>query len=285
MSTAGDRGCRVVPERRSRLGLSPASESSGYRRSKANAFNPNDLNAQLDTLFRYTVGVTGDPHLAADMVQDTVVRALERRDQYRADAPLGHWLIRIAHNLIVDKARKTSHELLVDEVEERWREDNYTVDTEVVVQQAATRAELRDALIRLPFIYRSAVVLHDVEGLRVVDIAAIHNISLPAAKQRLRRGRMAMVTALADGAQRQETTKGVPMRCWEARRQISDYLDGELDGATAATVKHHLSQCPTCPPLYAALVGVCGELSHRRDPDSVVEPQLVQRIQAIIDSA
>ena len=253
--------------------------------AQANAFNPNDLDAQLDTLFRYAVGVTGDPHLAADMVQDTVVRALERSDQYRADAPLGHWLIRIAHNLIVDRARKSSRELLVDEVEERWRDDSYTVETEVVVQRAATRAELRDALIRLPFIYRSAVVLHDVEGLRVTDIAAIHDISLPAAKQRLRRGRMAMVTALADGAERQQATKGVPMRCWEARRQISDFLDGELDVATAATVKHHLSRCPTCPPLYAALVGVHEELSQRRDPDSVVEPQLVQRIQAIIDSA
>lgn len=83
---------------------------------------------------------------------------------------------------------------------------------------AQTREELEDALARLPFIYRSVVMLHDVEGWTVAEIADLLELGLPAAKQRLRRGRMMLVTALAEGQERRIGLKGVPMRCWDARQ-------------------------------------------------------------------
>lgn len=247
-------------------------------------FEPEDLTENLDTLYRYALSVTRDPGLAADTVQDTVVRALERRSQYRADGPLAHWLIRIAHNVIIDGARRSNREVLVEAVEEDWRDDSFTVDADAVIEQAATRDELLDALARVPFIYRSAVVLHDVEDLRVVDIAAIADISLPAAKQRLRRGRMALVSALAAGHQRRLATRGVPMACWDARQHVSDYLNGDLERETAILVETHLESCPTCPPLYAALVGVSDELGRLRDPDTVIAPNIHARVRATIDA-
>jgi len=241
-------------------------------------FEATELADHVDTLYRYALGVTRDPDLAADTVQDTIVRAMERQDQYRNEAPLGHWLIRIARNLIIDRARRANREIPVDAVEQDWRDDTYTVDAAVVAERAATREELLDALERLPFIYRSAVVLHDIEGLRVADIAAIADTSLPAAKQRLRRGRMALVSALATGHQRRLALKGVPMPCWDARQHISDYLNGELDSDTAGLIEAHLETCPTCPPLYAALVGVHDQLGRLRDPDTVISPDLETRI-------
>ncbi len=245
-------------------------------------FAPEELTEHLDMLYRYSLGITRDPELAADTVQDTVIRALERRHQYRGDAPLAHWLTRTAHNLVIDRARRSSREIVVEEVEDRWRDSGYTVTTEQVVERASTRDELLDALSRLPFIHRSAVLLHDVYGFRVIDIADIHQISLPAAKQRLRRGRMALVSALADADQRRDVTRGVPMDCWRARQHVSDYLNGDLDAATVGVVETHLASCPTCPPLYAALVGVHDELGRLRDPDTVVEPGLVARIRATV---
>lgn len=89
---------------------------------------------------------------------------------------------------------------------------------------------------------------------------------------------MALVTALATGAERREALTGVPLRCWDARRHISDYLDGELEQTVSDQVEAHLRTCPTCPPLYAALVGVRAQLGRLRDPDTVIPPQIIERI-------
>ncbi len=235
-------------------------------------------------LYRFALSVSRDPELAGDLAQDTMVRALEKADQYRGDAPLGAWLRRILYNLAVDRSRRASHEIVVDDVEKHWRDDEYTVDPAAVAERAQSREELEDALTRLPFAYRVAVLLHDVEGLTVREISEIQGVSLPAAKQRLRRGRMALVTALAEGYERRKALKGVPMRCWDARRHISDYLDGNLDQETARTVESHLETCPTCPPLYAALVDAHHGLGTLRDPDSVIPPDVGRRIDDLLDS-
>ena len=235
---------------------------------------PETLGEHAGMLYRFAMSITRDPSLAADLVQDTFVRALERSDQYRGDAPLGAWLRRILHNLAVDRARRAAREVVVEEIEERWQDDDYTVDPAAVAVRAETREELEDALVRLPFIYRVAVVLHDVEGWTVREIAETADLSLPAAKQRLRRGRMALVSALAEGHERRTKLQGVPMRCWDARKHISEYLDGTLEESTAQMVESHLETCPTCPPLYAALVDAHERLSGLRDPDTVIPPEL-----------
>ena len=195
---------------------------------------------QIPGLLRFTRSLVRDPQRAEDLTQETLLRALERADSFRGDAGLATWLHRIAHNLAVDRARRDREvpvDDLADEVEARWRDDAYTVDAAEVVARAETRADLDDALIRLPVAYRAAVVLHDAEGLTVAEIADIAQISVPAAKQRLRRGRMMLVTALARGAERREALAAVPLRCWDARSQVSDYLDGLLDPGEAAASK------------------------------------------------
>lgn len=241
-----------------------------------------DLIEHRETLYRFALSITRDPHRAADLVQDTFVRALERSDQYRGDAPVVAWLRRILHNLAIDRARRAAREIIVETVEDNWRDDAYTVDPEAVAERSSTREEIEDGLARLPFIYRVTVVLHDIEGMTVREIADIQGISLPAAKQRLRRGRMALVSALAEGNERRQALKGVPLRCWDARQHVSDYLDGDLDPEKARAVEAHLEVCPTCPPLYAALVGVHEGLGGMRDADTVVPPDLEERITGLL---
>jgi RNA polymerase sigma-70 factor (ECF subfamily) len=226
-----------------------------------------DLPEHVPGLLRFTRSMVRDAQQAEDLAQETLVRALERAESFRGESNLSTWLHRIAHNLAVDHARRSREvpvDDLADEVEARWRDDAYTVDAAEVVSRAETRDELEDALIRLPVSYRAAVVLHDAEGLTVAAIADIAGISLPAAKQRLRRGRMMLVSALAHGAERREILSGVPLRCWDARSRVSDYLDGLLDGVDAARVERHLGTCPTCPPLYASLVGATDALARTR---------------------
>lgn len=236
------------------------------------------VSAHGDDLFRFALHLTRDRDFAQDLAHDTLLRAWERREQFAGRSSLRTWLHRILHNLAVDRLRRSSREVVVAEVDARWRDDSWTVDTETVVQRAALREELQDALVRVPELLRTPVVLHDVEEWTVPEIAELLEIGVPAARQRLRRGRMALVTALSAGAERREALAGVPLRCWDARQHVSDYLDGDLERTLAVQVEAHLEACPTCPPLYAALVGVHAELGRLRDPDSVIPQALVGRI-------
>jgi RNA polymerase sigma-70 factor (ECF subfamily) len=245
--------------------------------------------ATLPGLLRYARTLTPDGEAANDLVQETVARGLDRIDQFDGGSSLATWLHRIMHNLAVDAARRRrevpagdlfreADEDELAEVESKWRDDAYTVESSVVIERAETREELLDGLARLPFIYRSAVVLHDAEGLTAAELASVQEIGLPAAKQRIRRGRMMLVSALAASTERREVLKGVPMRCWDARSKVSDYLDGDLPTSERAVLERHLEVCPTCPPLYAGLVGATGALGSWRDTDAVVPPRLLERI-------
>lgn len=240
---------------------------------------------EVPGLLRYARTIVRDEQLAEDLVQDTLVRAIARAESFRGDASLTTWLHRILHNAAVDhlrRQREQPSEDVADEVEARWRDDAYTVDAAVVVQRAEDRELLRDALIRLPVIYRTAVVLHDLEDRTVAEVASIQGIGLPAAKQRLRRGRMMLVSALAKGEERSVALHGVPLRCWDARRMVSDFLDDELAAADRARVVRHLEGCPTCPPLYTSLVGARSAMGALRDPDTVVPDDLAERIQRLL---
>jgi RNA polymerase sigma-70 factor, ECF subfamily len=242
-----------------------------------------NLASEVPGLLRYARSLTRDPSQAEDLVQDTLTRALERAHGFRGDSSLTTWLHRILHNIAVDASRRQREvpaDDLADEVERRWQQDSYTVDATEVAARAETRTDLLEALTHLPVGYRTAVVLHDAEGMTMREVAEVQGVGLPAAKQRLRRGRMMLVSELARGHERREALTGVPLRCWEARRQISDYIDGELDVDASRRVEAHLERCPTCPPLYAAIV-VTTEALHGtpgRDPDTVVPPALVQRL-------
>lgn len=180
---------------------------------------------------------------------------------------------------MIDRSRRHRDELAIEAVEERWHDDDYTVDPERVLARAELRDELEDALVRLPAGYRTVVVLHDAVGWTVAEIADSLRIGLPAAKQRLRRARMMLVSALGEGDPKRTASLAQPMRCWQARRHVSGYLDGELAPDQRRAVEEHLAVCPTCPPLYAALVGVRASLGALRDPNSVVPDQIAGRIQ------
>ena len=239
--------------------------------------------AELPGLYRYARSITANEAEAEDLVGDTVVRALERGAQYRGEATIRTWLHQVLYHLAIDRARHHAHELSVEDVELRWRDEAYSVDAATVAERAESAADLRDALIHLPQHYRSAVVLHDAEGWPANEVARVLGISVAAAKQRIRRGRMMLVSALAQGGERRTANAGVPLSCWEARQQVSSYIDGELASAERAALEAHLARCATCPPLYRSLVAATTSLGSLHDPDSVIPSALADRVRQHVD--
>ena len=111
---------------------------------------------EVPGLLRYARTIVRDGQLAEDLVQDTLLRALQHAESFHGEASLASWLHRILHNLAVDRFRRDREDATEDigrEVEQRWREDSYTVDAAIVVERAEPRKELEDALVRLPVIY------------------------------------------------------------------------------------------------------------------------------------
>lgn len=61
-------------------------------------------------VYRMARSVVRDPGLAEDVTQETFIRAWQHHDSYRGDAPIRHWLLRIAHNLSVSTLRTIREE-------------------------------------------------------------------------------------------------------------------------------------------------------------------------------
>jgi RNA polymerase sigma-70 factor (ECF subfamily) len=261
-------------------GPPPATGAAGPRGATPGDEVLDRLEAQLPRLVRLATRLVRDPDVAEDLAQETLIAAWRNADRLRSPDALWSWLRRTLLNRVIDRSRVHRDELDIEDVEADWRDDHFTVQPERVLEIAELREDLEDALARLPAIYRLPVVLHDALGWTAGEIAASMDAGLPATKQRLRRGRMMLVSALAEDDARRRASLAQPMRCWRARRHVSAYLDGELDAATVVAVEGHLAACPTCPPLYAALVGVRARLEGLRDPDSVVEERVAGRVRA-----
>ena len=83
-----------------------------------------------------------------------------------------------------------------------------------------------------------------------------------------------LVSALAHGAARAAANDGVPLTCWQARQELSEYLDDDLEAQECAALEAHLAGCATCPPRYQALVGITASMDALHDPGSVVPSAL-----------
>jgi RNA polymerase sigma-70 factor (ECF subfamily) len=242
----------------------------------------------IPTLHRFALSLTRDRAEADELLSATVLRSIERLDRFEGRSSVRTWMRTTMYRLSVDEFRRARRDVLLgdevvaERVERDWMDDDYTVDGATVVERAETRAELEDALARLPATHRTVVLLHDVDGLTAAEIAELMDSGLPATKQRLRRGRMQLVSALAEGVERRAAIGNVPLRCWDARRLVSDYLDDELEPASRRAVEAHLEGCPTCPHLVASLVSSHAALGALRDPDSVVDPEVAERLRQVI---
>ena len=181
------------------------------------------LNALRPRLHRYCARMTGSAVDGEDVLQDTLVKALHARAQGAGVDNLEGWLFRIAHNASLDFLRDRSRNTVVsltDDVEAAP-----VPDADIVTVSFQT-------FLQLPELQRCAVILKDVLGHSVDEIASIAECSLTAAKSALQRGR----AALRRLAQPSEDTR-LPLMSDSDRRKITAYVhlfqSGDFDAIRA----------------------------------------------------
>ena len=136
-------------------------------------------------LHRYCARMTGSIFDGEDIVQDTLAKAAQAYDPATVQHAEG-WLFRIAHNTTMDFLRSKARE----EVHLAGEEPDTTADPHASAElRHATTAALRTFMQLLPA-QRSAVILADVLGYAMDEAAEVMNVSLPAIKASLHRGRL-----------------------------------------------------------------------------------------------
>ncbi|HEY2865601.1 MAG TPA: sigma-70 family RNA polymerase sigma factor [Pyrinomonadaceae bacterium] len=151
--------------------------------------------------------LTSDNEEAADLTQETFLRAFKAISGFRGDSDLKTWLYRIAINESRNKfrwwkRRRREHTVSLD--------DNIgsseTVYSETISdaspspEQETLRREreriLQNALMELPVIFREPIVLFDIEGLSYDEICKALELNLGTLKSRLARGRKELKSKL-----------------------------------------------------------------------------------------
>ncbi len=132
------------------------------------------------------------PEHAAELTQDVFVRAWQKLGTFRGEARFGTWLHRLAVNLILSRrAAFATHRA-------RFLDGDETLET--LPAKGAGRelgVDFETAIARLPDGARAVVVLHDVEGYRHEEIAALLGVTSGTTKAQLHRARMLLRGILA----------------------------------------------------------------------------------------
>lgn len=149
-----------------------------------------EFNARL---FSFLARLSRNRDVAEDLLEETWLRLVDRAPKLRPDTTLGPFLFTVARNLYVSYCRS------------RLMEDAQTVDMiglwplgtprpsplEATMASETSR-RIEAALAELPAMYREALLLVGIEGMRPAEAAEVCGITPEAMRQRLSRAREAL---------------------------------------------------------------------------------------------
>jgi len=162
-------------------------------------------------IFQYSYLMCGQREDAEEVSQDTLLKVFENLNQLREPERMKAWVFRIAKNACLMKRRRSifapKYELSLEDLMPpgEWHDGERRLeiadwknlpDAEYLAREMS--GALRKAIAELPEIYRSVVLLRDLEEMTTEEAAEILDLSIDAVKTRLHRGRLAIRKKLDD---------------------------------------------------------------------------------------
>jgi RNA polymerase sigma-70 factor (ECF subfamily) len=148
-------------------------------------FSQDTLIHEMDNLRKFAVRLTRNPHDAEDLLQSTLLRALEKKHLFQPDTNLFGWTSKMMFNLFVsDYRRKTKFESQYDP-------ENYLAKQSVdAVQEIKSELlEVNEAMDSLSEDHRRILVLICVKGMSYEEVASSLGIPVGTVRSRLARAR------------------------------------------------------------------------------------------------
>jgi RNA polymerase sigma-70 factor (ECF subfamily) len=203
----------VPNDENSRASLSSAGSLSGADtdRDLLNAHIAGDPDAfgtlvarHRDRLWAVALRTTGDPEEAADAMQDALISAFRRAEQFRGDSAVTTWLHRIVVNASLDRLRRRNVRSSVPLPEDDTLGTSAATATPIgrggipadPIEARETQLLIARALAELPQAQREAIVLVDVEGYSIEEAAQILDCPTGTVKSRCSRGRARLAESL-----------------------------------------------------------------------------------------
>ncbi len=146
-------------------------------------------------ILNYCHRLVGSRDLAADLAQETFIKAFLSIDKFDDTKKFSPWVYRIAHNLCVDYLRKKRLPTEAMHYEDRSGEEvqvdiaDSTIAPDTLLERKEIRANFEQALGGLDEIYREPLVLRHQEQLTYQEICDILDIPIGTVKARIHRGR------------------------------------------------------------------------------------------------
>lgn len=158
------------------------------------------------SLYRVIRGVLGDETEAEDVIQETYLHAFKHLSDFRGDAKLSTWLIRIALNQALGRLRQQHPLARMETIEAIPMTDASASalfraadpDPEAATEIARARRLLEQAVSSLPEPFRVVFVLRDVEEMSTEETAVLLGLRPQTVKTRLHRARRLLRRALQD---------------------------------------------------------------------------------------
>ena len=152
-------------------------------------------------IFNFALAMTGNAADAEDLAQETFIRAFRALHRFRGDSSFKNWLYRIAanaaHTLRGARLRRSAvweARLESEDVAER----HLAAGGDDVERRAMRRQAIDRALAALPADLRTAVVLHDVEGLEYHEVAEAMDVPIGTVMSRIFRARRRLRPLLSE---------------------------------------------------------------------------------------
>ena len=169
----------------------------------------------LDSLYHVALRLTRNRAEAEDVVQDTFLRAFRAFHSFDRATNCRAWLFTILRNVFLNRERRQGREVL--EAEPTWSESPAhsrpewpaARDPENEYLQTVLHGDVDRALRALPFVYREAVILADLEGLTYKEVALALGCPVGTVMSRLSRGRGLLRQALVTFAREHGYAKDI----------------------------------------------------------------------------
>jgi RNA polymerase sigma-70 factor (ECF subfamily) len=178
-----------------------------HEQERRRAFERQAL-AHLDALYNLALWMTGDPVDAEDLVQEAFLKALRFAHQFQEGTNLKAWLLKIVKNSYINRYRKGRRESLTP-LFEGWEGGEpargleatgelIQGDEELGALRSVVRSDIDKALAKLPEEFRIPIILSDLEGLSMGEIADVLSCPRGTVKSRIFRGRRLLKELLKD---------------------------------------------------------------------------------------